>query len=94
MSIGQVRDNSERSRWELHEEGNLVGIADYVVRDDVVVITHTEIHPSRRGKGLAEHLVRHALDDVRAAGRRVEPRCWYVAEFLDANDDYADLRPG
>jgi hypothetical protein len=32
------------------------------------------------------------MDDMRAAGRKVVPTCWFVAEFLDRNPDYADLR--
>ena len=36
-------------------------------------------------------LVQFALDDVRSTGRRVEPRCWYVAEFIATNPEYADL---
>jgi predicted GNAT family acetyltransferase len=90
----RVRDNHELSRWELLDGDEVVSYADYRLRDDVVVITHTETHPSRRGDGLAERLVRAALDGIRSAGRRVEPRCWFVAEFLAANDDYRDLRAG
>jgi predicted GNAT family acetyltransferase len=32
------------------------------------------------------------LDDVRASGRRVIATCWYVADFLEANPAYRDLR--
>jgi hypothetical protein len=35
--------------------------------------------------------MRYALDDVRAANRRVEPRCWYVAEFIADHREYVDL---
>jgi uncharacterized protein len=35
--------------------------------------------------------VRHALDDVRAAGRTVIPTCWYVAQFIDEHPEYEDL---
>ena len=53
---------------------------------------HTEIDPAHRGRGLGEVLVRAAMDDVRAAGRTVVARCWFVRQFLDANPAYADLR--
>jgi predicted GNAT family acetyltransferase len=35
--------------------------------------------------------VRFALDHERAAGHRVVPRCWFVAEFIDEYPEYADL---
>ncbi len=36
-------------------------------------------------------LVGGALDDLRAAGRQVVPSCWYVREFIDEHEEYADL---
>ena len=87
----EVRDNPVRSRYELFVDDELVGIADYRVQCEVVVIPHTEIVRARRGRGLGALLVRGALDDVRAAGRSVVPQCWYVAEFIDAHPDYREL---
>jgi predicted GNAT family acetyltransferase len=90
-SARAVVRNDERSRYELVVDGAVVGIADFVVQGDVVVVPHTEIAAHLRGQGLGAVLVRGVLDDIRGAGRTVVPRCWYVAEFVDANPDYADL---
>ena len=87
----EVKDNPDRTRYELHIDGELVGVLDYEVHDDVVVIPHTEIERARRGHGLGAILVRGALDDVRSQGRLVLPQCWYVREFIEANTSYADL---
>lgn len=87
----EVRNNSEAARYEIFVDGQLAGIADYSVRDDVVVLPHTEIDGSHRGKGLGAELVRFALDDVRASGRTIVPACWYVAQFVDENPGYRDL---
>lgn len=89
-----VRNAVDRSRYELIVDEQVVGIADYRIVGDEVVFPHTEIAHHLRGQGLGEVLVRGALDDVRAVGKTVVPRCWFVAEFLDANPDYADLRAG
>ena len=87
----EVRDNSGRSRYELVEDGDVIGVADYRVVDDTVVFPHTEIVPARRNQGLGAVLVQGALDDVRRTGRTIVPRCWYVAEFVDENPQYNDL---
>jgi predicted GNAT family acetyltransferase len=87
-----VVDRPEAGRYELLEGDEVVGFADY--RDGgegALVFPHTVIDPSRRGQGLGEVLVRGALDDVRRRGATVVPTCWYVAEFIGANPDYADL---
>ena len=86
-----VRNNTDRSRYELFDDGRLVGIADYRVDGRTVVFPHTEIAPSLRGRGLGAELVRAALDDVRGSGRTVVPACWYVAQFIDEHPEYRDL---
>jgi uncharacterized protein len=87
----QVEDNVELSRFEITDDGRVVGIADYRVEDDVVVIPYTEIDPALRGRGLGAELVVAALDAIRVDGRRVAPQCSYVATFIAEHPAYQDL---
>jgi uncharacterized protein len=87
----EVRNDTERSRYELVDGGRVVGIADYVARGDTVVMPHTEIDASMRGRGMGDVLVRAALDDIRSSGRTVIAQCWFVADFIDSNPDYAGI---
>ncbi|MBV8980925.1 MAG: N-acetyltransferase [Acidimicrobiia bacterium] len=87
----EVRNNAERSRYELVDDGEVVGVAEYRDEGDVRVFPHTHINASRRGQGLGAQMVRAALDDTRSSGHRVVAACWYVAEFIDANPEYRDL---
>ncbi len=87
----EVRNNAERSRYELVVDGRVVGIADYRRQGDTLVFPHTEINSALRGQGLGAVLVGGALDDARANGSRVVPRCWFVAEFIAENPEYQDL---
>jgi len=88
----EVRHAPEANRYELWDEGELVGVADYRPgADGSLVFPHTEIARDRRGQGLGEVLVRGALDDVRARGEVIVPACWFVADFVDANPEYRDL---
>jgi predicted GNAT family acetyltransferase len=86
-----VRDNPERNRYELFVDGRLLGIAEYRRTGDVMVLPHTVIQAPERGNGWGEVLVRAALDDIRRQGYRIVPQCWFVAEFVDLNPQYADL---
>ena len=86
-----VTKNEAENRYELHIDGELVGIADYHERGGALVFPHTEIDETRRGQGLGAVLVQGALDDVRPSGRKVVPSCWYVAQFIDEHPDYRDL---
>ena len=87
----ETRHEPSRNRYELYEDGQLVSIAEYRVQGDQVVFHHTETIPARQGNGLAEQLVRVALDDQAPSGRRVVPACWFVAEFIDLNPEYRPL---
>jgi uncharacterized protein len=87
-----LRDNPEQHRYEIAIDDELVGIAEYRVVGDVVVFPHTEIVGARRGQGLGAQLVKYALDDVRASNRRIDPQCWYVAQFIAEHPEYADLQ--
>jgi predicted GNAT family acetyltransferase len=87
----EVVRNESAQRYELLVDDELVGIADYRVTDGILVFPHTEIASAMRGRGLGAVLVRGALDDVRRRGQRIVPQCWYVAEFIADNADYADL---
>ena len=86
----EVRDAG--NRYELLVDGQRVGIADYEVRGDQAVFPHTVINADRRGQGLGEVLIKGALDDIRERGLKVVPVCWFVADFIEENPDYIDLR--
>ena len=96
----EVRDNPEKSRYELLEDGRLLGVADYRPMGTAssggpppaLAFPHTEIVPARRKQGLGAQLVQGALDDVRRKGAKVVPYCWFVAEFIEEHPEYADLR--
>ena len=90
MSL-QVRKDGARSRYELVEDGVVIGFAAYRVQGDLVVFDHTVIDADRRGHGLGAVLIQGALDDVRPTGRKVVPVCWYVGEFMDTHSGYGDL---
>ena len=88
----EVRHAGEHSRYELWDDGSLIGLADYRPGEaGVLVFPHTEIRTDRRGQGLGEVLVRGALEDVRGRGFRVVPACWFVDVFVRNNPAYADL---
>jgi uncharacterized protein len=76
-----VRDNRAAHRFELDVNGQ-VAVLVYERRADELVLVHTEVPPSLRGRGLADRLVREALEAARAEGRRVVPVCPFVRAYL------------
>jgi predicted GNAT family acetyltransferase len=81
-------------RYVLLVDGSPVGELDHHDAGGVRTFSHTGVRPAFEGRGLAAELVRRGLDDARADGVLVEPRCWYVARFLDRHPDDQDLLAG
>ena len=91
-----VRDNGEHHRYEVKVDGALAGIVTYRLNepDAMITLIHTEVDRAFRGRGLADRLARHALDDARARGLRVRPDCPFVARFIRGHPEYQDLVAG
>lgn len=87
----EVRRNDEHSRYELTLDGRLVGVAQFYEVEGAVVIPHTEIDPSLRGRGLGDILVEGTLSDLRSRSERVVPACWFVAQYVADHPEHADL---
>lgn len=85
-----VRDNATASRFELEERG-LTAVADYIRRDDVLLITHVESPTALRGTGTAGRLMQGMLDQVRERGQKVRPICSYAVAYIRRNPQYEDL---
>ena len=87
-----VTENAAKSRYELHDDGHLLGFTEYQERDDgVLVFPHTVITSPKRGAGYGGTLVQGALDDVRRKGRTIVALCPFVERFVAEHPAYQDL---
>jgi hypothetical protein len=86
-----VVDNPVARQYEAYVGDERVGIALYEIRPDLVVFTHMEVDPPWEGIGVGAKLAAGALDDARAKGLRVVPRCRFIASFIRSHPGYADL---
>jgi predicted GNAT family acetyltransferase len=86
-----VTHATDKHRYEITVDGRAAGFTEYRDRDAQRVFFHTVVDEAFAGQGLGSVLVRHALADVREAGKRVVPVCPFVATFLQRHDEFADL---
>ena len=94
MTDVEVKDHPAALRYVALVDGTPVGRIDYRLAGDVVVMTHTEVDPERQEEGVGSELVRQALEDVRANGKKVKPLCGFVRSFIDEHDQYRGLVAG
>jgi len=87
----EVRDNPERSRYEALVGNDVAGFAAYRDSAGTRVFTHTQVDDDYEGHGIGSTLARAALDDVRAKGLLIVPRCPFIAAWLQRHPGYQDL---
>ena len=63
-------------------------VVTYLEEGDTVIFTHTVVPEAYRGRGIADELVRQALEDTRRRGRRIEASCPFVKRYLERHPEY------
>lgn len=91
MTSLTISDNPDQSSYDAYLDGTLVGTAAYQLRPGVITFTHTQVDDAYEGEGVGGTLARYALDDARRRGLAVEPRCPFIAGWIDRHPDYRDL---
>jgi predicted GNAT family acetyltransferase len=81
---------AERHRFEWEEDG-LMNRVDYLTDGAVMVLTHVEVDPGLRGRGVGSRLMGAVMEHVRANGLKVRPVCGFAAAYLQWHQEHADL---
>ena len=89
-----VQQNVALHRFEIHLDGNLIGVCDYTQHGNRLSFNHTEIEPAHGGKGYAKLLVETALDDAATQHLEVAPYCSYIRKVItEQPEKYLGLVP-
>lgn len=92
MADIEVTHAATRSRYEARVAGEEAGFAEYILTDDLIVFTHTEVDPTFEGMGVGSAIARFALEDVRVAGqRKVLPMCPFIKGWIGRHREYVPL---
>ena len=86
-----VTENRDAKRFEARADGELVGVIEYIPLAEKIIATHTEVAEEHEGKGIGSALVRGMVDQLRDDGRKLQPKCPYVAAWLRRHPDQADV---
>lgn len=88
-----VVDRPDQSRFEL-AIGEELALAYYRIEGDRIVLTHTEVPQALSGQGVGSRLAKGVFERIRASGRKVVPRCSFMAGWVSRHPEYNDIVDG
>lgn len=88
----EFEDNGGKGRYYLSAPGSEQAEMTFTkVGEGKVIIDHTEVPDAFRGQGAGAALVTRAVEDFRAAGKKVIPLCPFAAAQFRRHPEWADV---
>jgi predicted GNAT family acetyltransferase len=92
MADATLKNNTDAKRYELVDDGTVVGFCDYTMSGDTVTITHTEIGKEHAGKGYGSALAKQVLGQLQANNQKLVPQCEFIAGYVQKkHPEYSNL---
>lgn len=85
-----IVNNEPAHNFELIVEGQRAFI-DYIKRDDVYLLVHTEVPKELEGKGVAAAMVEKTFKYLEANGFKIKPYCQYIQAYLKRHPEWHRL---
>lgn len=88
MDHTRVTHNEAAGRFEITVDGELAELT-YRREGDRLIMNHTFVPESLRGRGIGSTLVQTAVEEAIAQGSRVVPVCPFVRDWLERHPEVA-----
>jgi predicted GNAT family acetyltransferase len=88
-----VVHNAANQRFEISIDGQL-SVLEYKLKNQRLILTHTEVPEVLSGKGIGTRLAHAALEYARENGLTVVVYCPFVQEYIDSHPEYQSLVAG
>lgn len=86
-------DNEDDNRFEVSIDGAIAFI-NYLKRDNVYYLIHTQVPHALEGRGIAGALVEKTFKKLEAGGFKIMPYCPYVQSYLKRHPEWNRLVAG
>ena len=84
-------NNKKQSRFEIALPDGEYATLDYRWLKGDIVLMHTLVPVTARGKGLGSILAKYALDYTREQNLKTLVYCAFVAKYIKDHPEYSDL---
>ena len=91
MEIKQ-RNDGKKGMFYIEDDGKVVAEMDYVwAGDQGVIIEHTQIDESLRGKSVGKQLLHRTVLFAREKNMKILPLCPFAKSVFEKTSEYNDL---
>lgn len=88
----ELEDNGSKGRYVLRgPDGAEAEMTFTKVGEKQIIIDHTGVPDAFRGQGAGLRLVTRAVEDARAAGKKIIPLCPFAAAQFQRHKEWADV---
>ncbi|RLP22548.1 GNAT family N-acetyltransferase [Mesorhizobium sp. YM1C-6-2] len=88
----EFEDNGSKGRYFLRAPtGEEAEMTFTRIGEHQIIIDHTEVPEAFRGQGAGVRLVTRAVEDARAAGKKIIPLCPFAAAQFRRHQEWADV---
>jgi predicted GNAT family acetyltransferase len=88
----QNKQSGKQGSFFIDEDGNMLAEMTYSLpANDVMIIDHTEVDESLRGKNVGSELVSEAVQFARAKNMKIVPQCSFARSVFQKTEDFRDV---
>ena len=86
----QLTDNTASKRFQIEVDGHLA-IVEYILAEDRIFLTHTEVPAALGRRGIGSALVKSVLEEVEKRNLTLIPLCPFVASYIKKYPEWKKL---
>ena len=88
----KLEDSGSKGRYFLRSpKGAVAEMTFSKVGDSMIIIDHTDVPDAFRGQGVGLRLVTRAVEDMRAAGKKIIPLCPFANAQFRRHKEWTDV---
>lgn len=91
MEILQKVDDSKGAFYIMHGNELMAEMTYVWAGTDRIIIDHTDVNPTLKGKGIGKQLVTKAVDFARMKGIKIVPLCPFARSVFDKVKEFNDV---
>ena len=84
-------EGKSKGRYFAVVEGHEAEMTYSRMGESTIIIDHTGVPDSLRGKGVGQALVERGVEDARAEGRKIVPLCPFAKAQIERHADWQDV---